>query len=482
MASITSLGIGSGVDINSIVTQLVALESRPLAQMRSQASSLQTQVSSYGQLTSLFGALQSAANKLTDAGLWTRSQASSADESRVRASAGANAATGTYSVSTTRLASSQTVVAASALPSSSELVGSGVLTLEIGSWDQPPMNFVPQVGRDPVSITIGADDTLATLRDKINAAGAGVTASVVNDASGARLALTSAATGENNGFRLSVADDDGAAIDDGIGLSRFAFDPAAGSNGMDLKAQGLNALASINGIEVSSASNTLDGVIEGLSLTLRGTGGPTDVTVSQDLDAVKTAITDFAKAYSDLTRTISDQTRYDAGSQVSGPLQGDSAATGLQRQLRSLLGAGSEASALFPRMADVGLVLQRDGTLQIDEGKLNSALGNLSELRNAFAANDADPARDGFARRYADLAMQVTGIDGSLTTRSEGLRARISQNSEAQAALEERVERFRSRLVAQYTAMDANLAKLNALSSYVSQQLSSLSLNNQDRS
>jgi flagellar hook-associated protein 2 len=285
----------------------------------------------------------------------------------------------------------------------------------------------------------------------------------------------------SNGFRLSVSDDDGAAIDDGLGLSRFAFDPAAGSNGMDLKAQGLNALASVNGIEVSSASNTLDGVIEGLNLTLRGVGGPTDVTVSQDRDAVKTAITEFAKAYSDLTRTISEQTKYDAGSQVSGPLQGDSAATGLQRQLRSLLGAGTEASTVFPRMADVGLELQRDGTLIVDEGKLNAALGNLPELRNAFAANDADAARDGFARRYADLAMQVTGVDGSLTTRSEGLRARITQNGEAQTALEERVERFRSRLVAQYTAMDANLAKLNALSSYVSQQLTSLSLSNQDR-
>ncbi len=483
MASITSLGVGSGLDLNSMVTQLVALESRPLSLMQTEARALQTQVSSYGQLTSLFGALQTAANKLTNPSLWSQSLASSADENRVRVSAGANAATGTYSVTTSRLASGQTVVAGSALAGSSELVGSGVMTLELGSWDQPPMNFVPQVGRDPVTVTVTAEDTLATLRDKINAAGAGVTASVVTDASGSRLALTSTTTGETNGFRVSVSDDDGAALDDGLGLSRFAFDPAAGGNGMSMRTQAQNALATVNGIEVSSASNTLSGVVEGLTLTLRATGGPTDITVSQDKDAVKTAIQEFAKAYSDLTRVISDQTKYDAGSKVSGPLQGDSAATGLQRQLRSLLGAGSEASAAFPRMADVGLILQRDGTINVDSKKLDAALGNLDELKKAFSANDVDPAKDGFARRYADLAMQVTGIDGALTTRTEGLRKRITQNGEAQTALSDRVERFRARLVAQYTTMDANLARLNALSGYVTQQLTALSqLGNQNKS
>jgi flagellar hook-associated protein 2 len=475
-ASITSLGIGSGVDVNSIVTQLVALESRPLSQMRSQASQLQTQVSSYGQLSSLFSSLQTAANKLTNTSLWNQTRASSTNDAVVQATGGSGAAAGNYAVNVTKLATGQTVVSDLPLGSSAAPVGSGTMTLQIGSWNPPPLNFVPQVGRDPVDIVVTADDTLATLRDKINATGAGVTASIVNDTTGARLALRSDATGADNAFRLAVADDDGPDLADGTGLSRFAYD--VGSTGMDRKQPGRNAEATINGIDVQSSSNQLSGVIEGLTLQLRQEGASASVTVTNDRDAVKTAIQDFANAYNALTKAISEQTRYDAASKTGGPLQGDSAATGLQRQLRSLLGAGSEASATFRRLSDVGLALQRDGTLSVDASKLDAATSNLPELRKAFAASDPDPTRDGFARRYADLAQQVLGNDGSLTTRAEGLRERIAQNRDNQLALEDRIERFRARLVAQYTAMDGNVARLNALSSYVTQQLDALSRNN----
>ncbi len=475
MPAITSLGIGSGLDVNTMVNQLVALESRPLTLLQSQAGQLRTQVSSYGQLSSLFGSLQTAANKLTGTSLWSQSRAVSADESVVQAVGGSNAAAGSYSVSVGSLASSQTVVAATALDSSAELVGSGTLTLEIGAWDQPPMNFVPMVGRDPVAIAVTADDTLATLRDKINATGAGVTASIVTDSNGARLSLRSTATGVENGFRLAVADDDGPVIADGLGLSRFAYDPGAGSTGMDRKQAAANAVATVNGIEVESASNELTGVVDGLTLRLRKEGGSAEVSVTSDRDAVKTAIQDFATAYNNLAKAIAEQTRFDAASNTGGPLQGDSAATGLQRQLRSLLAAGSEASSTFRRLSDVGLSMQRDGTLSVDGAKLDNATTDLVELKKAFAASDTDPSRDGFARRYADLAQQVLGLDGSLTTRTEGLRQRITRNGEDQAAMEERVERFRARLVAQYTAMDSNLSRLNALSGYVTQQLAAMS-------
>jgi flagellar hook-associated protein 2 len=147
----------------------------------------------------------------------------------------------------------------------------------------------------------------------------------------------------------------------------------------------------------------------------------------------------------------------------------------LQQQMRAVLNASSGASANYPRLSDIGLELQRDGTLSIDAGKLGAALANPVELRKAFAHRDEDvAANNGFARRYADLATRVLGIDGSLTTRTEGLRQRISRNGEQQERLNERVERYQQRLVAQYTAMDANLSRLNALSGYVTQQLAAL--------
>lgn len=480
MPAITSLGIGSGVDINSMVTQLVALESRPLVQMRSAASALQTQVSSYGQLSSLFSSLQSAANKLTGSSLWSQSVASSSDESAVQVVGGSSAAAGSYAISVDNLATSQTVVSTSAYASATELVGSGTLTIDIGSWDQPPMNFVPQVGRDPVTVAVTGSDTLQTLRDKINGLGAGVTASIVTDNAGARLSLRATNSGADNAFRISVADDDGGAASDGAGLSRFAFDPQNGSTTMEQKVPGENARATVNGIAVESQTNELSSVIEGMTLRLRKEGfGTADVAVTSDRTAVKTAIQGFADAYNALTKAITEQTKYDPTSRVGGPLQGDSAATGLQRQLRNLLNTGSGASSTFGRLSDVGLQLQRDGTLSVDSAKLDTATSNLPELKKAFANTDTlNPANDGFARRYASLATQVLGIDGSLTTRTEGLRQRLTQNSEDQAKVGDRVERFQARLVAQYTAMDASLSRLNSLSSYVTQQLNALSNNN----
>ena len=480
MPAITSLGIGSGVDINSMVTQLVALESRPLVQMRSEASALQTQVSSYGQLSGLFSSLQSAANKLTGISLWRQSTASSSDDSAVSVVGGSTAAAGSYSVSVSNLASNQTVASTSAYTSATELVGSGTLTVDIGSWDQPPMNFVPQVGRSPVSVSITADDTLQTLRDKINGLGAGVTASIVTDNAGVRLSLRATDSGENNAFRVSVTDDDGGLPGDGTGLSRFAFDPQNGSTTMQQMVPGENARATVNGIPVESATNELSTVVEGLKLRLRKENfGTADIAVNSDEAGAKAAIQGFVEAYNALSKTITEQTRFDAASKVGGPLQGDSAATSLQRQLRSLLNTASGASSTFPRLSDIGLQMKRDGTLSIDNTKLDAATGNLSELKKAFANSDAQNSlNDGFARRYANLATQVLGTDGSLTTRTEGLRERIARNGEAQLRVEDRVQRFQARLVAQYTAMDANVSRLNSLSSYVTQQLNALNNNN----
>ena len=482
MPAITSLGIGSGVDINSMVSQLVALESRPLVAMRSAATSLQTQVSSYGQLSSLFGALQSAASKLTGNSLWSKSTAISSDDTAVAVVGGSTAAAGSYALSVQKLAANQTVVSTTSYASATELVGSGTLTLELGQWDLPPMNFVPQVGRTPVTVAITAADTLQTLRDKINGLGAGVNAAVVTDSSGARLSLRSSSSGAVNGFRMSVADGDGVNTD-AAGLSRFAFNPGGGSTQMEQRLAAGNAQATVNGIAVVSASNELGTVIDGLTFRLRKENfGSVDIAVTSDREAVKTAIQGFADAYNTLSKAITEQTKYDPATKVGGPLQGDGAATGLQRQLRNLLNMGSGASATFGRLSDVGMQVQRDGTLSVDSAKLDSATANLTELKKAFANADAgNSANDGFARRYSTLATQVLGTDGSLTTRTEGLRERLTRNGEDQARVGERVQRFQARLVAQYTAMDASLSRLNALSSYVTQQMNALNKSNNPR-
>jgi flagellar hook-associated protein 2 len=477
MATFTSLGVGSGLDLNTMVEQLVALERRPLTQMRSEASRLQTQVSVFGKVQSLFSSLQDAATKLSSNTLWSKTTATAVDPSVVGVSSGNGAAPGSLEISVTRLARNQTTSSADTFADANALVGAGTLSIAIGGWDSGQAIFTPKAGSATVDIAITATDTLAQVRDKINGAGAGVVASIVTDSSGSRLALRSAASGAENGFRITTADDDGNNVDAG-GLSRLAFDPPAGTR-MVRAQPGSNAEATVNGIAISSASNELGGVVAGMTITLRKEGASTEVSVAADRESVVTAVKTFAEAYSELAKFITEQTKYDAASNTGGPLQGDSAATGLLSRLRSVLNLPSGAAAAFPRMSDAGLQVQRDGTLKVDEDKLAAAMADLGELKKAFSnVDNTTPGNDGFARRYSQLASQVLGTDGSLATRTEGLRKLIDKNSEAQDRLEDRVERFRSRLVAQYTAMDANLSKLNALSSYVNQTVAQLNKSN----
>ncbi len=478
MPAITSLGIGSGADLSGLVNQLVAVERQPLQQMRTAASGLQTQVSSYGRVSSLLSGLQTAASKLNNAALWSQSSVRSSDDTAVAVSGGSGAAAGNYSVSVSKLASSQTVVTATSLANANSPVGSGTLTLELGEWEQQPLQFVPHVGRDPTTVSVEPEDTLTTLRDKINATGSGVTASLVTDSSGVRLSLRSTESGKENGFRVQVTDNDGAAADD-AGLSRFAFDPANGTTGTELKQSGANAQAVVNGIPVSSAKNELTGVVEGVTFKLRKENfGSAEVSVSSDTDNIKKSIQAFADSYNELSKNINELTRYDPTSRQGGPLQGDSAVGSIQRQLRGLINSPSGASSSFSRMSDLGLQLQRDGTLSVNSVKLDAALERPAELKRAFSNLDSEnTGNSGFARRYVELASQVLGTDGTLTTRTQGLQKQLTTNSEAQARLSDRVDRFQQRLVQQYTALDGNLARLNSLSSSVTQALRNLSAN-----
>jgi flagellar hook-associated protein 2 len=479
MAAITSLGIGSGIDINSMVNQLVALERRPLEQMQRDAGRMQTQVSSLGRLQSLFSGLQDAANKLTGTSLWQSSKASSSNEQAVALVGGSTAAAGSYAVNVTALAAGQTAASRATFGAATDTVGSGTLTIELGGW--AGNTFTAKSGSSALNVTVAAGDSLQTLRDKINAAEAGVSASIVSDASGVRLALRSNDTGAVNAFRVTAADDDGSNTN-AAGLSAFVFDPPNAAASMALSQAASDAEASVNGIAVRSTTNELSGVIEGLTLRLRNvTAQPVDVAVTADREAIGKAIRDFAEAYSNLARNIGEQTKYDAATKTGGPLQGDSTINNLMDRLRSVINAPSGASSAFNRLSDLGLELQRDGALTVNSSKLDNAMRNLPELRKALANSDAgNPGNDGFARRYGQLATQVLGVDGQLTSRTEGVRNQITRNTENQQRLEDRVERFRARLVQQYTAMDANLSRLNSLSGYVSQQLSAM--NNQNKS
>lgn len=482
MATISSAGVGSGLDVNGIVTQLVALERRPIDQLQAVASKLQTQLSSFGKLQAALAKVRDAASALTRSSAWSPTKGSSSNSSAVAVTTGISSPPGNYTVSVSQLAAAQAVVAATKL-SSAEIVGQGTLHIELGSWSGGGApTFTPKNGATVVDIAIDpGGDSLASIRDSINAANAGVVGSIVNDATGARLVVRSVDSGVANAFRITVTDADGN-DSDAVGLSALAYDPSAGVTQMTQTVAAADASATINGLPITSASNTLADVIDGLTLQLGATTTtPVEIAVTVDKEAVRKSIDEFVTGHNDLVAQLGALIKYDAASKTAGALQGDRAAVNLQMQLRSLIGGTSGASSVFTRLADIGLDPQSDGTLKVTGSKLDAAMGQLAELRKLFANSDpAQPANDGFATRlraFGDLAL---GAEGSLTTRQDGLRERIDRNKDRQAQLEDRIAQIEKRLRAQYTALDAQMAQLTGLSNYVTQQLAAMNNHNKN--
>lgn len=472
VGSISSTGIGSGLDVTSILDRLMAVEQRPLDLLKTAGTTLSTKLSNVGKLQGLFSALRDKANVLTTPTLWSATTATSADTSAVKVATGTDGVAGNYAVQVNRLATGQTVTAA-ALPASTSTLGDGTLTIELGSWDagDPPTAFTAKSGASPVSITIGAGDTsLAAIRDKINNAGAGVTATLVTDASGTRLSLRSRETGAENAFRVSV-DATGAAS----GLGALAYDATDGATPMQRSASAANAELSVNGIALSSASNTLTNVVDGLTLTLaKTTTSAVDVTVASDTASAKTAVTDFVTAFNNLASFIRTQTAYNADSKTAGALQGDQGTLALQSQLRAVLNEGSTASSTWSRLSEIGLAIKGDGTLETNASKLDNALGNLGELKKLLAGDGSTTAAMGFVRRFKNLADAALGSEGVFQTRTTSMQAILTRNSKSQDAMEQKLEKTRTRLQAQYSALDTKMASLTNLSSYMTQQITQM--------
>ncbi|MEO8060921.1 MAG: flagellar filament capping protein FliD [Burkholderiales bacterium] len=473
MATISSIGIGSGLDINSIITQLVAVEQVPLNKLKTEASSLQTKLTTYGKVQSYLSALREASSALTRTDTWGATTGTSSDPTTVAVTTSATTKTGNYTLEVQRLASAQSNATAT-FANADAMVGEGSLHIELGTWGAGQTSFTPKTGATAIDITIGAPGaSLADLRDQINAAGAGVTASVLSDANGARLVLRSTATGAANGFRIGVTDTDGNNTD-GAGLSALAFDPSAGVTPMAQALAAANAEATLNNLPISSESNTLSNVLDGMSLTLnRVTTAPVQVTAAQDNTSMRKALDSFVSAYNDLNKLLADQTKYDAASKVAGGLQGDSAAVGIRAQMRAMIGTTSTASTMFTRLSEIGFDVKLDGSLTLNDTKINNALANVAETKKLFANSDLlVPGNNGIATQMRALADRLIGVDGTVATRSEGLRKRIDLNQDRQDLLTDRIAQVEKRLRAQYTALDKTMGQLTGLSSYVTQQFS----------
>lgn len=475
MPAITSQGIGSGLDVETIVSKLVAVERQPVNDLKKRADTLQTKLSAFGKLQSNLSTLRDAAAKLNNLDTWGANLSSSSDTSAVSASTSQSSVAGTYTARVTQLANAQSLTSG-VFANASSTVGKGSLTIELGSWNSSTSQLDPKSGSSAITINIGdGEDNLNSIRDKINAASAGVVASVVTDASGARLVMRSASTGESNAFRVSVSDNDGNNAD-ASGLSALAYDLYGGSSQMNRAQAASNARGSINGIDVVSETNTVKDVIDGLSVTFgKVTTNDVSITIGQDKEGIKKAINDFVSAYNALATTIRDQTKFTpktgTAAAQSGPLQGDSTTIGLQGQMRGMVADGSSLGGSLSRLSDIGLDPQTDGTLKVNTAKLEKAMGNLDSLKKLFSG--VDPLNDsnsGVTQRMRAWADKALGFEGALSTKQTALRDSINRNTDEQGKLIDHVDMVEKRLRARYAALDTAMSKLTQLQGYVNQQ------------
>ena len=479
--TISSAGIGSGLDVSSIITKLMAVEQAPLQKLQATEAKAQAQLSTFGQMQSLVSAFRDAAAPLYNADNYALTTAASSDPTSVSAGSTTQAVPGSYSVAVSKLASTQTLVsAAGQFAASTSVVGTGSITLRLGSWSAGQAAFTPKTGSSDVVIPIGAgQNTLTGIRDAINAANAGVSATIVTDATGARLSLQSSATGADNGFRVTVADSDFDATTnpggntDATGLSALAFDPPGGAAQMSLAQSAANTQATINGIAVSTTGTQLSDVVEGLSFSLsKVTTAPVTVTVSRNTDSVKARLNTLVSAYNALSGFLAQNTSYDAANKKAALLQGDSTAVGLQGQLRAQIGQAGTASSTFASLSSIGLELQKDGSLKLNETKLTTALKNPTELQKALGNIDtATPAMNGLAKKLASWADKLLAADGTLPGKTKSIQARITSIQKDQERVSDRLALVEQRLRAQYNALDTAMSKANALSQYVQQQV-----------
>ena len=460
--AISSTGLGSGVPIDEIVSKLVALERAPLVPLQAQATKFQSKISVFGTMSSMMNSLGELGTKLADPNAFKAVKGSSSLATAVGITVAAGTAPTAMSVEVQQLAKAQST-ATLAVPKDTAM-GAGSLKITLGDWSSGSF-----VAGDKAAVDIeivDGEDTLTQIAAKINAAGAGVTATVLRDASGERLLMRSKETGEAMGFEMQVTDSDGVA---NTGLSRLAVQGGVAS-GVQIT-HATNALATINGIAIESASNTYKDGLPGITLQFsQVTTGPVEVAVYNDKEAMTKTIQSFVDAYNALNDMLTSTTKYDPDSKVAGTLQGDSTAVGLQNALRGMMRSVTPGGA-FTTLSDIGIDIKSGGKMSIDSTKLNAALDKPDAVQNLFNADHVDATAQGFGEKLKSFAEGFSGASGTLTSRTESLRAAVTRNTKEQDKVIERAARAETRYLKQYNAMDAMVGQLNSLNAFVTQQI-----------
>jgi flagellar hook-associated protein 2 len=486
MATISGTTQGN-FDVASIVSQLMAVERRPLTKLAQREAGIQSKISAYGSVKGALSGFQTAFANLNNLATYKAVKVSSSDETQVKAAATANAPAGAHSVRITNLASAH-AIATGNYPTPDTAIGTGTLTFQRGTFSGSMFTANPGFATKAVTIA-AAQNTVTGIRDAVNAANIGVSTSIVNDGTGYRLVFSSA-DGSANSLKLTASDEDGSDTN-AAGLSALAFDPAAtAGNGKNLiEMRGAqDAIAIIDGITVSSSSNSISSAIDGVTFTANNVSTSTaTVRIEQDNGGIKTGIDAFIKAYNDLSNQLKQLSAFDAASRQAGPLNGDSTLRALQSELRTLVSAKVSTTGSLRGLSDVGIALDKNGLLQLDSTKLQKQMdldrgaiaqlfakaGQTSDSRVSFL-KATDRTRIGIyevsvsqaatqgklvGNQVAGLTFN-TGVNDTLNLTVDGIQASIILPARTYASATELAADLQSRVSGNITLSSAGVGVL----------------------
>ncbi|MBW7470428.1 flagellar filament capping protein FliD [Marinobacter sp. F4218] len=460
MAGISSLGAGSGIFSADLVDKLVNAERQPTElRLNRRENEAESKISAFGALRSALEALRTPLETLASSDGLKALTATSTNESVAAVNVDpATASRGSYSINVTQLAQAQSLASATFADTDTTTVGTGTLTFTVNG-----------VSTD---VTVdGSNNTLQGLADSINDSGAGLSAGIVDTGSGFRLVLSSDESGLQNAIQVSVADSDGNSTD-GSGLSQFAFDGTASNLTETVAAQ--DALLEVNGIAVSRSSNNVENVVEGITFDIRSLGAST-IKVERDPDEVAGRVQEFIDKYNALKDVINKASGYSAGSGSSGILSGDSTIRNIERDLRSAftaIPAGMENSSVRT-LADLGIKTDPGtGRLEFDDSVFKEKLESDPQAVTALLSEQN--GTNGIAGQIEASIENYLASDGAISSRTEGLNRTLDDIQEQRDRLDLRMQTYRERLVAQFSAADSLISQLNSTGNYVSQQLAAI--------
>ncbi|MCL2589941.1 MAG: flagellar filament capping protein FliD [Betaproteobacteria bacterium] len=444
MATITSLGVGSGLDLEGLVQNLMKIERQPIDALQTQVSSYNTKISAMGTLASKLSALQTAAKNLKPDVLQSALdkfgtyKGTVGNENVASITVGGGALSGSYSLEVTQLAQAQ-----KSRFDASNFTGSGSIEF---TFADDTKNF---------SVTPSGDN-LSAIANAINQANKGVTATIVNGSSGQQLVLTGE-EGVENAFTVG-----GAGV---TGSATVVQTPQ-------------DAQLKIDGVDITSSSNTVKDAVTGVTLQLKAVteaGSPTAITISADYsDKLQKSLGDFVKAFNDVVNTVSSLGSYDADTKTAGALNGNSILRDAQSTLRNLVFGQSgdivDQNGQGMMLSSLGITFQKDGTLSLDSDKLAAAINNDPSVVASFTAQIGD--------RFNSGLNKLVGTGGLVESATTSLRNSVSALGKRQETLEARMVTIEARYRKQFGALDTLIASMNQTSNYLTQQLTSITANN----